>query len=39
MPMGILSIEDDTPEIQQKMWEAVKNKLRHKIISEMSRYR
>lgn len=39
MPMGILSIENDPPEIQQKMWEAIRDKMLHKIQAEMSRYR
>jgi nanoRNase/pAp phosphatase (c-di-AMP/oligoRNAs hydrolase) len=38
-PMGVLSIEDDPPEIQDKMWIAIRAKMQHKILAEMSRYR
>lgn len=39
IPMGILAIDSDPPEIQDKMWEAIRDKIQHKILTEMSRYR
>ena len=39
VPMGFLSIMDDTPEIQEKMWLAIRDKLMSRISEEMSKHR
>lgn len=39
IPMGYLSVEEDSPELQEKMWLSIREKMFHNIMKEMSNHR